>query len=242
MHEEASEFRGIVRSLEDQCSDKTNQFLQSAKLDRPTHYDCIWVACSYIDNMASCLWGCQGGNHGVQYLCGKISSQSKSSLYLLQHGYYDEALGLCRMIGETSNLLCLFYKDDSELKKWFEQNNYDHPIKKFKPASVRDRLEKHGIDPPMKKDRFQELSNQILHVNPHTRPQEYNDYSFSILGGVFQKEGWNQVVSELSKLLCFAVFFGVELLEIPDCPKKIILMHNTYMAQKNGIDLSNYTL
>jgi len=67
-----------------------------------------------------------------------------------------------------------------------------------------------------------------------TRPQEYNNYNFSILGGVFQKEGCNQVVSELSRLLCSALFFGVELLEIPDCPKKIILMHNTYMAQKNG--------
>ncbi len=71
LHEEGSEFFDLVRSLECGCSSNTMSRLMRVG-NGVSQFDSICVACSILDDMASCMWHCEGGDHSIHYLCGKI--------------------------------------------------------------------------------------------------------------------------------------------------------------------------
>lgn len=239
LHEEGSEYFDILRSLEGKCSRHTmRQFLPVDK--GLSHFDCICATCSILDDLASCLWHCDRGDHSVQYLCGKVCSHSRAALCLLRNGYYDEALVLCRIIGETANLLCLFHADRQELKKWCSLEE-ERQYAKYKPNSVRDRLKNRGItNPPINRETYKELSTHPVHASPRARPNEHNDSSTPVLGGIFQENGLKLGLSELARLLCLATFFGSRLVELPDTPKQIISMHIFSIAKTMNICLDSF--
>ena len=239
LHKEGSEFFNIVRDLECKCSTETMDRLLRAR-KKLSLFDCICAACSILDDMDSCLWHCEGGDHSVHYLCGKVSSHCKAALCLLRNGYYDEALALCRIIGETANLLCLFYSDGQQLKKWGSLEEGEKR-REFEPVKVRIRLEDSGIaNLPIDKERYKELSVRSVHASPHTRPNEYNCGRVPSLGSIFQEDGLNRVLPELARLLCLVTFFGSKLLQIPDRPKRTISMHILSIAESMDICLDSY--
>ncbi len=205
----------------------------------PTHFDCICAACSLLDDMASCLWECSGGDHIINHLCGRVSSHSKATLLLLRSGYYDEAFALCRIIGEKINLLCLFCADGQELEKWRTRTG-GYPAKGFSPQGVRDRLSNFGIRPPIAKEEYADLSNRVVHAHPHTKPQAYNGRSKPILGSILQEEGLRSGLSTLARYVCLATFFGSKLLHVPDRPRQIITRHIDSIAEYNDICLDIY--
>ena len=205
----------------------------------PTHFDCICAAGSLLDDMASCMWGCAGGDHTIHRLCGRISCHSKATLRLLCYGYYDEAFALCRIIGEKTNLLCLFCADRQELEKWRKRRE-EYPAKRFSPPSVRDRLSKFGIKLPIAKEEYVDLSNRTVHAHPHTIPQAYNDRSMPILGSIFQEKGLRSGLFMLAQYLCLATFFGSKLVYIPDRPRQIITKHIDSIAEYSDICLELY--
>lgn len=239
LREEGSEYFDIVRSSEGKCSSHTMcRFLQVD--EGLSHFDCICAACSILDDMASCLWHCERGDHSVEYLCGKVCSHSKAALCLIRNGYYDEALALCRIIGETANLLCLFCADRQELKKWRSLEE-ERQYAKFKPNSVRDRLKNMGItNPPINRERYKELSTRSVHASPRARPNEHNDSNTPVLGSILQEKGLKLGLSELARLLCLATFFGSKLLRLPDTPKQIISMHIISIAKTMNICLDSF--
>jgi len=237
--EEGAEFFELIRSLERECSIKTMDLLSRGDKSDPTHFDCICAACSLLDDMASCMWECTGGDHSVHRLCGKVSSHSKATLCLLRNGYYDEAFALCRIIGETANLLCLFCADGQELEKWCAEKEKDR-ADEFKPKDVRGRLNRLGISLPIDEEEYWELSNRVVHANPHTRPQVYNDRDMSMLGSVFQEDGLRSGLSTLTEFLCLTTFFGSKLLHIPNRPKRIITRHINSIAKCSDICLDSY--
>ena len=236
---EGAEFFETVRSLERKCSVETMDLLSRGDKSDPTQFDCICAACSLLDDMASCMWECTGGDHSVHRLCGEVSSNSKATLRLLRDGYYDEAFALCRIIGEKANLLCLFCADGQELKKWRAKTER-YPLKKFKPASVRDRLNKLDINPPIDKEAYDNLSNRAVHAEPPTIPQAYNSRGVPILGSILQEEGLRLGLSTLTRFLCLTTFFGSKLLHIPNRPKRIITRHIDSIAEYSGICLDSH--
>ena len=78
--------------------------------------DALGTALSYLDRMASCWWGCRQSTHIEERLVGKVASNARAALHLMRAGYYDEALGLIRQIGETANLLCYSYSLRSRMR------------------------------------------------------------------------------------------------------------------------------
>ena len=102
------DFLRVVRDQERRCEESFDEWLPGAGLKAPQTMDALGTALSYLDRIASCWWGCRQDTHIEERLVGKAASNARAALHLLRSGYYDEALGLVRQIGETANLACLF--------------------------------------------------------------------------------------------------------------------------------------
>jgi hypothetical protein len=115
-------------------------------------------------------------------------------------GYYDEALGLIRGIGELSNIVILAAEDPQAIQEWI---NADAKTlkKKFKPMDVRKLLEDRDSQLMYAtKAWYSDLSESYVHVTPRTKPNDHSGRAW--VGGAFQKEGADKVFGELATVLC----------------------------------------
>jgi hypothetical protein len=160
----------------------------------------LGISLNILYQAATCHRGCHGGAHMLERLCGRAYNLGCAAFHLLTLGFYDEALGLIRGIGELSNIMILAAEDPVAIQEWISADAKTLRSK-FGPAQVRKMLEQKN-SPLMyaTKPWYGELSESYIHVTPQTKPNQHSGRAW--VGGAFQKEGAEKVFSELATILC----------------------------------------
>ena len=113
-----AEFLKRAQDIADQTSRGTDKFCVEAGESLPQTMEALGSVLSILYRLASCHYGCRGGDHQVEWLAGKFVSQAISAHRLVRAAQYDEALLLVRGMMEITNLLWLFQGNRSELTSW----------------------------------------------------------------------------------------------------------------------------
>ena len=135
-----TEFLDLLRQQERSCEASFDSWLPHAGKKAPQTIETLGTVLSYLDRIASCWWGCDGGDHQQERLVGRAASNARAALLLIRAGYYDEALGVVRQIGELVNLLWLFMNSNESLLEWRNANE-NVRRRSFSAVRVRERLE-----------------------------------------------------------------------------------------------------
>lgn len=210
---EGMDFLRMVWGEEDKLEEHSDAELPKMGKKAPQCLAAIGTVLSLIDRMASCWWGCPGGDHMLEYLCGRVASTGGATLRLTRLGFYDEALLLCRSLGEIANLLFLFVLDPAAQEQWRGATRAER-LREFGPVKVRIRLEERGVEPPIDEERYRLLSERSAHVHPETKPQAYNLLGVPSAFAMFQQEGLLICINELALTLVFCSFFGAKLIKL----------------------------
>ena len=105
-------------------------------------------------------------------------------------GYYDESLSLIRTVGETANLLNLFWRKNEKIREWLDSDDKKR-MKGFGPAAVRKMLRNSGWLIPFSDAHYKMLCETATHPVPKGKPNSYSNKLQPVLGCVFQKEGYD---------------------------------------------------
>lgn len=143
-----------------------------------------------LDGFASCMWGCHGQEHAIEYLAGRSVSNARVAIRLIEFGHYDEALAITRTIAETGNLLWLFYVDPSHVRAWLDMTDSRKRSNVFGPAEVRRKITASGSVLPHDRDSYGELCEIGVHPVPDRVPQGHNREEVPTLGGYYQESGF----------------------------------------------------
>ena len=229
---EKLDFLELIWNQEDDSEAETDKLFPAMGVKAPACLEHIGTVLSLLDRMASCWWVCREGDHLVEYLCGRVVSNARGSLRMVRFGFYDEALLLCRSIGEISNLLHLFALDKESLERWKACSRRER-MNSFGPMNVRMRLEELA-SPLIDEDRYKLLSEQAAHVHPQTRPQSHNTLKVPIAGASIQKAGLLVCLNELALALLPTTIFGAKLLGLEDDTRERIFSASRGLAENIG--------
>ena len=206
------DFLRLLRQQERECEITLDEWLPSAGEKAPKAIEALGTALSYLDRIASCWWGCDGGDHQRERIVGRAVSNTRAALLLLRSGYYDEALGMARQIGEIANLLLLFISDDEAFREWADLGDQERRSS-FRPVRVRERLEAVGIGVVMDEGLYRKLSGVSIHADPNTVPQGHNVFSIPTMGAVFQEEGTLVSLNHLAHPVAFVLLYASTMLD-----------------------------
>ena len=209
---EGMDFIKLVMAQERACEEETSAIQTTLGERAPKCLAAIGTVLSLTDRLASCWWGCAGGAHVIEYLAGRGVASARASLRLCLHGYYDEALGLTRSIGEIANLFALFAADSSALGTWQSATRRERQ-NDFGPAAVRRKLVALGAPQPISDERYRLLCEVATHVTPNTLPQGHNPLLLPVLGGKFQTTGYLLALNELAIPVTFVGLFAASLVK-----------------------------
>lgn len=187
----------LVWKQEDSCEELTDKLITKLGNKLPVTCEKLGTALSRMEMLATCGWGCLGGDHLIEHLVGRVVSSARASLRLLRFGFYDEALSLTRSIGECANLFVLFRARPGVIREWKAADKKTRETK-FKPVKVRELLEEAKAPIPMNKDIYSLFSEVSAHPTPETKPQVHNPYLRPTLGGYLQPGGLLPAINELS--------------------------------------------
>ena len=161
----------------------------------------IGTALSALYQAGTCHRKCHGGPHIFESLCGRMYNLAVGAYLLAQRGLYDEALNLTRSIGEISNLIALSVVDKEALKLWLSSDKKTR-LRKFSPSEIRKTLERQQPELVLAtEDWYARFCESYTHVTPQTRPNMHNARGQAHVGGVYQEEGFNNVLDELATVL-----------------------------------------
>ena len=194
---EGCEFLELIWGQEYRCLEATDEWLPNAGEKAPQCLENLGTVLSFLDRLATCWWGCRGGDHIVEHLVGRAYSSARAALRLMRGGYYDEALSCVRSSGELANLLMLFRQDKESFQVWNAMDDAARR-KSFSAFGVRKRLEKIDVPAAVDKDIYSALSIIGVHATPETIPQSYNPPAAPTTGGYFQPVGALTVLNELA--------------------------------------------
>lgn len=193
-----TDFLDLARDLEAHCEARTDEALPHMGSKAPRTFIELGTVLSLLDRVASCYWGCFGGDHVVELLTARASSNSRGALRLVRAGFYDEALGLSRGVGEVCNLLTLFALDRSSLEDWRTTDPVTRR-KRYSAFSVRKRLQERHVRAIIQEDRYGMLSGFFAHPDPANPPQAHNIVRLPSTGcGLFQEAGLLVSLNELA--------------------------------------------
>src|SRR4051812_27606207 len=115
----------------------TRELLEAGDLGKkaPEIYENLGGVMCLLSLVASCHWGCRGGDHDVENLVRRCCNYAFSSLSLARLGYYDESLALIRGVAELANLLELFAIDRQHLQRWKSLTDRDRK-RDYSPVCV----------------------------------------------------------------------------------------------------------
>lgn len=143
-----------------------------------------------LDGLASCMWGCHGQEHAIEYLVGRSVSNGRAAMRLIEFGHYDEAIAVTRTIAETGNLLWLFYLEPSNIRQWLDLTDGRKRSDAFGPAGVRKKIAALGSVLPHDRDSYGLLCEIGVHPAPNRVPQGHNREEVPTLGGHYQESGF----------------------------------------------------
>ena len=219
---EGLDFLELVWHQEEKCQSKTDERLPNLGTKASVIMTHLGTVMSLLDRMASCWWVCRGGDHRIEYLCGRAVNNARAAVRLFRFGLYDESLVLCRAIGETANLLQLFTVDRSAFDEWREAT--ERKIRRdFAPYKVRIRLEELSHSAAISQERYALLSSSATHVGPHSVPQSHNILNVPFAYSKLQVEGLLICVNELAAPLAVVAALGSVLLELDSDTRSRIL-------------------
>ncbi|MCY4393235.1 MAG: hypothetical protein OXE43_14500 [Chloroflexi bacterium] len=193
----SGEFLDLIRGQEESCANQFDEWIPSAGARAPATVQALGTALSLLERIGSCWWGCRGGDHQDEYLVGRAASNAKAALLLLRTGYYDEALGLVRQVGETSNLIALFVQSADLHAKWRSAGDADRR-REFSPVNVRKGLQSLEFPLPIDSEMYGLLSGRAVHPHSEHAPQSHNVDGRPTQGAVFQEAGALVVLNELA--------------------------------------------
>ena len=233
---EGVEFLKLTRKQENQCEAETDSRIPDMGTKAPAAFEGIGTVLSLLDRMASCFWRCGGGDHDIEYLCGRASSNGRAAMRLLRMGFYDESLVLSRNIGEIANLLFLFRMEGSALEEWQESG------KRLSPGEVRRRLAGlTKLTPPIDGKRYGTLSERTVHPDSGLKPQAFNLLGAPSTASIFQEWGLFVTLNELALPLAYSCLAGGLLLDLDDEVKeRITAKAEDLLEQFGAIDLSEF--
>jgi hypothetical protein len=192
-----AEFLELQRSAFEATETFTKDFSASAGIKLPATVENLGSVLSFMYRAACCAWGCQGGDHQLEWLIGRVVNQANAAYQLIQYASYDESLVLTRGIGEIANLLWLFQEFPTELKNW-QGTDKRARLQNYGPAAVRKKLvgvKKMG--PPIDNDRYQRLCEVGTHPVPALAPSHFTASGRPILSGMVQHVGIYVCMTEL---------------------------------------------
>jgi hypothetical protein len=82
-----AEFIKLLEKLENDGFARSSDQLPEMGKAAPQTLEHLGTVLSLLDRLASCHWGCKGGDHVAEYLAGRCCSSARASLRLLRHGY-----------------------------------------------------------------------------------------------------------------------------------------------------------
>jgi hypothetical protein len=162
---------------------------------------------SYLEtlyNASTCSEGCRGGDHMIEYLCGRAFNLGYASYELLHMGLYDESFNQLRSLGELSNLLSLSVCDPDSFSDW-SKSDHQERMKRFGPAHVRKLVTNANGVLVIDSATYSSLCEVATHVTPSTKPNLHSTEGKSRVGGSVQLDGYVKASALLEYLLYFSV-------------------------------------
>lgn len=227
------EFLQSIWNHEDKLEGDFDEIVPKLGKKTPACLENIGVVLSYLDRMASCWWKCQGGNHEIERICARVATHARAALRLVRFGFYDEALILCRGIGEAANLMQLFIFEKESFKDWI-QSDPKKVQKNFSPVKVRLRLEKADTPPIINEERYRKLSGRFSHVRPDNSPQSHNLLGVSSATPIIQEAGIIVCLNELALPLACIAIFGANILDHKKSVVREITFHSKELLDVTG--------
>ena len=193
-----SAFLDLQIGASNSVAEATDAFLRESGEKLPATLESLGTTLSLMYRAACCAWGCNGGDHQLEWVAGRVINQSTASFSLIRAASYDESLMLVRGIGEIANLLWLFQSDQPQLQAWQEASRKER-LSNFGPAAVRKKLESlQGMGPPIDNQRYQKLCEVGTHAVPGLAPSHYSATGRPLLTGIFQPVGVYVATTELA--------------------------------------------
>lgn len=216
-----SEFLELQRSAFEAAAEFTDAFSKTSGEKLPASVHGYGTVLSLMYRVACCAWGCQGGDHQLEWLVGRVVNQAYAAYHLIQCASYDEALMLTRGVGEIANLLWLFQQDSSEQAAWASATRRAR-LTDYGPMGIRKKLEKfQGMGPPIDEKRYQRLCEIGTHPVPGLAPSHYTGTGRPILSGAVQHVAIYVCTTELA--------YAVAMCGVPT--SAIVMMHQSARQQ-----------
>ena len=190
----------------------------------------------WLDGIASCRWGCRGGDHEEEHLLGRISANASAALLLVRRGYIDPASGVFRQLAETTNLLDLFTHSSKDYQEW---RRSDEGVRKnrYSAYNVRLKLERLGVGPVMGMDAYQLLSKYGAHPGPGAEPRLHDSPEEPTVGTAYRPAVSLSFTVAVASAVVRALIFGSDL--VPQANVKRDALNAAIAANEElrGIDL-----
>ena len=195
---EGFEFLQLVKRNQTNCAAESTRNLSKLPGSVRRTLNDVGTLLSLLDQMASCLWGCRGGHHTIEYLVGRAVSSAVAALRLMEMGHYDEAWAITRNIAEIGNLMWLFFIKPDELLRWLRSSARDRRSI-FSPVSVRKKIEVTNNVVPHDQDAYSLMCEFGVHPNPNNPPHaRHNTHGIPTLGGYYQERGFVETLAQLA--------------------------------------------
>lgn len=184
-----------------ELENKSQHFKLLEQKTNLVYLDSIGFCMIILYRYSTCYYGCKQGKHILENYSGRSYNLIRSSLLLIESGFYDESLNLIRSLGEIGNTIHLFNLKPNIMKDWFKLDGNKH-YSKFKPSSVRKQIElaESGSPIPMSKEKYSELSSLSTHLSPQTTSNVHSEDGIPRVGGLPQSNGLDNALSELVQL------------------------------------------
>jgi hypothetical protein len=234
-------FLELTQKLAGSTSEETDRFCAEAGKRLPETIEVAGTVLSMLYRLASCYYGCRGGDHRIEWLVGKFVNQAVSVHRLVRAAQYDEALMLIRGMDEIVNLLWLFQEDRTELTAWKSADKKTR-IGQFGPGRVRGRLETLSeLGPPIDSQRYSALCEIGTHPTPSLAPGHYSGTGRPVLGAILQEIGIFVSINELAYAVAMASIPVAVLLDSSSGLKQEIKHHSVNLLRSVGnITVLNY--
>ena len=155
--------------IEDRIEEATEGLLTKGQLGEraPRTYRELGTALSLLLQVASCQWGCRGGEHKEENLIRRLANYSFGALRLARLGLYNESICMLRSVAELTNLIELFTVRRGHLNEWYATAPKER-WKLFGPAEVRRKIEATSNRPVVDRDSYAALCDAGVHVSPES--------------------------------------------------------------------------
>jgi hypothetical protein len=227
-------FLTLTQGIADAAGDIADEFIIGGGAVLPRTAEKLGTSLSLMYRAAACGWGCDGGDHAIEWLAGRAVNQATAAFRLARAASYDESLNEVRSVGETANLLWLFQRKRAEIERWKTCTRKER-LQEFGPSAVRKKLEiLLGETIPISAERYQALCEVATHPVPGVRPDHYVGLGVPVLGGVLQEAGLMTAINELAYAVSMCTIPLAALLELPGDVKDDLMLQGRDLLKGIG--------